>query len=205
VFLARLFLCLKNLEETGSQRQFYGGYVCLDQRTVHDPTSKWFLAKEQFDEKYWPPFCHGAFHILSTDILPHYFNYTKYCRKPFHTEDAYFRCCGERLGSCSYSIPGFNLQFIVKPRSDCELLSSIAMGHKINASTMIRYYRFYTTKSQTTKEMSTCLASGLNYSSTMFILSIFVLGNIITWKYYYLNILLKQQVVVKKKSVSNGA
>jgi hypothetical protein len=103
---------LQSLEEAGSPHPSYGGYVGLDQRTVRDPTSKRFLAKEQFDEKYWPPFCHGAFHILSTDILPHYFNYTKYHRKPFHTDDAYLGVVARDLGVVATQIPGFNLQFI---------------------------------------------------------------------------------------------
>ncbi|XP_031550141.1 beta-1,3-galactosyltransferase 5-like [Actinia tenebrosa] len=151
---------LQWLERAGAPNRLYGGYVGLDQWTVRDPKSKWFLSKEQYEKRYLPPFCHGAFHVLSTDILPRFFNYTRFGRKPFHADDAYLGVVANELGFEATKMPGFNLQFRIKPRSACDLITSTTMGHKIDAPTMIKYHNFYTKEMKLTKyKQLKCLAS----------------------------------------------
>lgn len=166
---ARIPKIIQWLEQAGAPDRLYGGYVGLAQRTVRDPKSKWFLTREQYEKKYWPPFCHGAFHVLSTDILPQFFNYTKFGRKPFHTDDAYIGVAANDLGIEARKLPGFNLQFTIKIRTACDLITSLTMGHKINASTMIKYYDFYTKEIKKAKyKRLKCLASNPELFSVVY-------------------------------------
>ncbi|XP_031556120.1 beta-1,3-galactosyltransferase 2-like [Actinia tenebrosa] len=157
---ARVPRLLQWLERAGAPNSFYGGYVGLGERILRDPKSKWFLSKEQYEKRYLPPFCHGAFHVLSTDILPRFFNYTRFGRKPFHADDAYLGVVANELGIEATKMPGFNLHFRIKPRSACDLITSTTMGHKIDASTMIKYHNFYTKEMKLAKyKKLKCLAS----------------------------------------------
>ncbi|XP_031567623.1 beta-1,3-galactosyltransferase 5-like [Actinia tenebrosa] len=144
---ARVPRLLQWLERAGAPNRFYGGYVSVGFKTVRDPKNKWFISKSQYEKEYWPPFCHGAFHVLSTDILPQFFNYTKFGRKPFHTDDTYLGVVASELGIEAKTLPGFDLRYhteYIRPRSACDLITSTTMGHMIDAFTMMKYHNFYT-------------------------------------------------------------
>ena len=70
---------------TGS---FYGGKTRFNSRVPRKPGEKWSISRKYFAADKWPPFNHGGFFILSTNLLDRLFNYI-HIRKLFHTEDAY--------------------------------------------------------------------------------------------------------------------
>jgi hypothetical protein len=130
---------LQWLEKEGFPDPFYGGYLNKHPSVLRDPRSQWFVSKEDFNETKWPPFSHGAFQVISTDILPRFFNYTQF-RKPFNTDDAYFGVVARHLGVTATQIPGFSL---IHPITDCQIMTATAIGHEIDALSMLKYHSTY--------------------------------------------------------------
>ncbi|KAK3752071.1 hypothetical protein QZH41_002499 [Actinostola sp. cb2023] len=93
------------LAKADSPLHFYGGFISY-QHPVTRTQDQWYISREEFNESVWPPFAYGAFHVLSTDLLPAYFHYTQFRRKPFHTDDAYMGVVARDLGVKAINIPG---------------------------------------------------------------------------------------------------
>jgi len=65
------------LMDNASSRRFYGGYINRNPIVFRHPGSPWYITYEQFNETKWPDFCHGAFQVLTIDLLPAYLYYTQ--------------------------------------------------------------------------------------------------------------------------------
>lgn len=128
------------LSNLGSPQRFYGGHINKNPAVSRVPKNRWYISYEQYKEAFWPPFCHGAFHVLSIDLLPAYFYYTQVF-KPFHTDDAYLGVLARDLGVQVIGIPGFNSYKI--PSTDCEFISAVAMGNSIEPHQMIGIHETY--------------------------------------------------------------
>ncbi|XP_031569901.1 beta-1,3-galactosyltransferase 5-like [Actinia tenebrosa] len=120
--------------------RFYGGYLQRSLKVVRNPKMKWYLPKEVYNEANFPPFLKGSFQVVSTDMLPSYFHYTQFIRKPFYTDDAYFGVMARDLGLSARQIPGF---LFYHPQTDEKLLAAIAFGHQVDVTGMLRYYSRY--------------------------------------------------------------
>ena len=73
-------------------------------------------------------------------MLPEFFYYTQFIRKPFYTDDAYFGVMARDLGLIARQIPGF--RFFL-PKTDKDLRDSIAFGHQVDVVRMLKYYARY--------------------------------------------------------------
>jgi len=135
---------IKWLVKSGSPQSLYGGYISPFHVVPRDPCSKWYISREQYSEHTWPPFCHGAYHVLSSNIIAKYLNYT-HIRRPFHADDAYIGVASNDLGINAIQIPGFKVDLEVKERTNWELITSFAIGHKLDSKTIIKYHHFYKT------------------------------------------------------------
>ncbi|KAK3699079.1 hypothetical protein QZH41_000606 [Actinostola sp. cb2023] len=106
------------LKEERSPRPFYGGLVeKVSLRVAREPTSKWYVTKEQYAKDRWPSFCHGAFHILSTDVIPIMLKSARH-KAPPHTDDAYIAVIMNHASVSATQIPGFAILYIT---TDCDL------------------------------------------------------------------------------------
>ncbi|EDO34915.1 predicted protein, partial [Nematostella vectensis] len=93
----------------GSPDRFYGGDIFKDYRVIRDRCSKWrkwAISKAYFSENFYPPYCGGPFHVISSDIVPYLLSYTS-LRRPFHVDDAYIGIAMRDLGVEAIGIPGF--------------------------------------------------------------------------------------------------
>jgi len=132
------------LVKSGSPKQFFGGMVALRYRIIRDPASDLYISEDQYPGIYWPLWCHGSYHVLSSDIIPRYIIYT-YKRKPFQTDDAYLGVAALDLGIKVIQIPGFTIEDAHprKFRSDKEMNESLAIGHKIAPDQMKTFHEYY--------------------------------------------------------------
>lgn len=128
------------LTKAGQPQRFYGGYLNKGFPVLRDSRSKWFISKQEYNESVYPPYCPGAFHVLSSDILPDLFNYTQY-NKPFFIDDAYIGVAASDLGIKAVDIPGFRLRV---PMNDADWITATTFGHNLNADTIIRYHQVLT-------------------------------------------------------------
>lgn len=128
------------LSDKGSPFRFYGGYINQAPYVFRNPGSKWYISYEQYKEKMWPTFCHGAFQVLSVDLLPAYFYYTQ-VHYPFHTDDAYMGVLARNFGVKVTQLPGFTTK--TKPETNCEYLAATAFGHDIGPAYMVSIHETY--------------------------------------------------------------
>jgi len=136
------------LSHSLSPRPFYGGYVSPFLTVPRDHNSKWFVTREQYSDKNWPPFCHGAFHVISSDIVPDILNFTK-LKRPIINDDAFIGVSMRSIGVQAIQIPGFQIDFKhpKRERTDCELLTTKAIGHKLDTNMMVKFHSFYRSSS----------------------------------------------------------
>ncbi|XP_031570012.1 UDP-GalNAc:beta-1,3-N-acetylgalactosaminyltransferase 1-like [Actinia tenebrosa] len=118
---------------------FYGGAPYFNFKVDRNPNGKWAVSKRYFEEDIFPPFCAGAFYVLSTDILSKMFNYVRR-RKPFHTDDAYVGIAARDLSIPVKRIPGLlledNMPIFLGSFNDCRLLQARGFGHSIEPPLM---------------------------------------------------------------------
>ena len=130
------------LQKEGFPKPLYGGVISPHQNVSRNPSGKWRLTKEQYSEDIFPPFCYGAFYVISTDTIPKIINY-RTIRKPFHTDDAYVAVALSHYGVNAIRIPGFDFKHPFEDRTRVELICATAMAHQLDFSTMLKYQAFY--------------------------------------------------------------
>lgn len=130
------------LQSQNKPRHFYGGYIKNKYLKVsREKTSKWYLTRGEFAKDSWSPYCHGAFHIISSDIVGRLIKYTK-SKTPYFADDAYIGdILLNEMRILPTQIPGFG--FAKPGLNECELVSHIAIGHRIDDQLMVKYHRFY--------------------------------------------------------------
>lgn len=133
---------------TTPRSRFYGGLIEYVAEVWREPGSKWYITEEQYKGKLWPPFAHGSFQVISTDILPEYFNYTQF-RMPFHADDAFFGVAARDLGFKVSDIPGF---CFVGSRNQCDLKTATAICHDISPSKIMALHETYKALKRSNKD-----------------------------------------------------
>ena len=88
------------------------------------------VARDCLAKDLYPPYCTGAFYVLSTDILPSLFKAVE--RRPaFPVEDAYMGILAQEIGLQPVDIPGFYFRKKVTDYGRCDFASAIAVGHNL--------------------------------------------------------------------------
>ncbi|EDO45482.1 predicted protein, partial [Nematostella vectensis] len=85
------------LHEPSIPEKLYAGFVHHRAFIHRNPSSKWYVSKKDFPEKYFPNYCAGPFYIFSGNILKDV--HMESLKKPrFQVEDAYFGWLARSVG-----------------------------------------------------------------------------------------------------------
>lgn len=110
--------------------KLYGGFVIGDGEVRRGEKRKNRVARDCLAKDFYPPYCTGAFYVLSTDILPSLFKAVE--RRPaFPVEDAYMGILAQEIGLQPVDIPGFYFRKKVTYYGRCDFASAIAVGHNL--------------------------------------------------------------------------
>ena len=110
--------------------KLYGGFVIGDGEVRRGEKRKNRVARDCLAKDFYPPYCTGAFYVLSTDILPSLFKAVE--RRPaFPVEDAYMGILAQEIGLQPVDIPGFYFRKKVTDYGRCDFASAIAVGHNL--------------------------------------------------------------------------
>ena len=110
--------------------KLYGGFVIGDGEVRRGEKRKNRVARDCLAKDFYPPYCTGAFYVLSTDILPSLFKAVE--RRPaFPVEDAYMGILAQEIGVQPVDIPGFYFRKKVTDYGRCDFASAIAVGHNL--------------------------------------------------------------------------
>ena len=116
------------LEKYGSD-QFYGGSVIPHGKRLKKSKNR--VLKDCFAEDFYPPYCSGAFYVVSSNILPSLFESVRKWTA-FPVEDAYLGILARENGIKPVSITGFNFKKLIKNYGTCNWASAIAFGHRFD-------------------------------------------------------------------------
>ena len=113
-----------------AEDKLYGGFVIGDGEVRRGEKRKNRVARDCLAKDFYPPYCTGAFYVLSTDILPSLFKAVE--RRPaFPVEDAYMGILAQEIGVQPVDIPGFYFRKKVTDYGRCDFASAIAVGHNL--------------------------------------------------------------------------
>ena len=110
--------------------KLYGGFVIGDGEVRRGEQRKNRVARDCLAKDFYPPYCTGAFYVLSTDILPSLFKAVE-IRPAFPVEDAYMGILAQEIGLQPVDIPGFYFRKKVTDYGRCDFASAIAVGHNL--------------------------------------------------------------------------
>ena len=110
--------------------KLYGGFVIGDGEVRRGEKRKNRVARDCLAKDFYPPYCTGAFYVLSTDILPSLFKAVE-IRPAFPVEDAYMGILAQEIGVQPVDIPGFYFRKKVTDYGRCDFASAIAVGHNL--------------------------------------------------------------------------
>ena len=110
--------------------KLYGGFVIGDGEVRRGEKRKNRVARDCLAKDFYPPYCTGAFYVLSTDILPSLFKAVE-SRPAFPVEDAYMGILAQEIGLQPVDIPGFYFRKKVTDYGRCDFASAIAVGHNL--------------------------------------------------------------------------
>ena len=110
--------------------KLYGGFVIGDGEVRRGEKRKNRVARDCLAKDFYPPYCTGAFYVLSTDILPSLFKAVE-IRPAFPVEDAYMGILAQEIGLQPVDIPGFYFRKKVTDYGRCDFASAVAVGHNL--------------------------------------------------------------------------
>ena len=115
--------------------RLYAGHVHQDVPVNHDPYDETSGAVDPkvYAEKRFPPYCLGAFYVVSASILPDLFDAVKLW-KPWIIEDTYVGVLARQIGVRPAEIDGLLLKSSMGEslgKTDCELAQTRALGHQL--------------------------------------------------------------------------
>lgn len=116
----------------------YAGHVHRKVGVSRDPKERNPLPPgSSFNEKFYPPYCLGAFYVLSRSVIPDILKAVNRWR-PWPIEDTYIGVLARDVGVSPTDIYGFVLTARASrnlPRlTDCQWACTIALGHRLTPS-----------------------------------------------------------------------
>ena len=110
---------------------FYGGHVIGGGADVRrDANMKNRVSRDCLAEDHYPPYCSGAFYVVSSSALSLIFQ-SMHKWKAIPAEDAYMGLLARESGLKPVKIPGFEFRNI-QDYGPCNWASAVALGHNYN-------------------------------------------------------------------------
>lgn len=124
-----VFLNVPNLVraiQSRARNAMYGKLKSKDE-VIRNSSSKWFVSKKEYPQKYFPDFLSGSAYVVGGDILKQLYDVTGRL-PPFRLEDVYVTgLCAEVAQIARVNVPGFN-NYRVK--SVCEIRRQVTSHYE---------------------------------------------------------------------------
>ncbi|EDO36369.1 predicted protein, partial [Nematostella vectensis] len=93
------------VEEIGSPQRLYAGEVVNNNTVLRWPWAKYSVSPLVYEPSYYPPYCRGAFYLLSRPVLPAILEEVAK-RRAFAVEDAFLGVIANAIGLMPAQIRG---------------------------------------------------------------------------------------------------
>ena len=140
--------------------RLYAGHVHTMVDVSRDPNERNALPRgSSFNEKYYPPYCLGAFYVLSRSVIPDMLKAANRWR-PWPIEDTYISVLARDVGVSPTDIYGFVLTARASKNlphfRECDWTCTIALGHRLTPSHLLLVHNKF--ESLSSFDSSNCTA-----------------------------------------------
>ncbi|NXW65624.1 B3GT5 galactosyltransferase, partial [Eurystomus gularis] len=119
--------------------RFFTGFLKLNEYPIRKRDSKWYVSREEYPEKAYPPFCSGTGYVLSTDVASHIYNISESVSF-IKLEDVFIGLCLDKLKIQPEELHSEQTFFPEKIRFSVARFKKIVMCHEVEPSEQLSYW-----------------------------------------------------------------
>ncbi|XP_014793520.1 PREDICTED: beta-1,3-galactosyltransferase 5 [Calidris pugnax] len=138
VFINVFYLTELLLRKNRTTRLFTG-FLKLHDSPIRNRQSKWYVSREEYPGKTYPPFCSGTGYVLSTDVVSQIYNVSKSILF-IKLEDVFIGLCLDKLKIRPEELHSEQTFFPGKIKFSVSVFKKIVLCHKVNPSEQLTYW-----------------------------------------------------------------
>ncbi|XP_050188826.1 beta-1,3-galactosyltransferase 5 [Myiozetetes cayanensis] len=134
-----VFYLTELLLRKGKTTGLFTGFLKLHEYPIRRRGSKWFVSREEYPGKTYPPFCSGTGYVLSSDVASQIYNVSE--SVPFiKLEDVFVGMCLARLKIRLEELHSEQTFFPERIRFSVSRFKKIVMCHEVEPSEQLSYW-----------------------------------------------------------------
>ncbi|KAM9390202.1 beta-1,3-galactosyltransferase 5 [Phaethornis superciliosus] len=127
--------------------RLFTGFLKLQENPIRKRESKWYVSREEYPGKTYPPFCSGTGYVLSTDVASQIYNVSE--SVPFiKLEDVFIGLCLAKLKIRLEELHSEQTFFPEKIKFSLSRIKKIVMCHEVEPSEQLNYWKHLVTENQ---------------------------------------------------------
>ncbi|KAJ7428104.1 Beta-1,3-galactosyltransferase 5 [Willisornis vidua] len=135
-------LLLRKEKTTG----FFTGFLKLHEYPIRRRWSKWYVSREEYPGKTYPPFCSGTGYVLSSDVASQIYNVSESVAF-IKLEDVFIGLCLEKLKIRLEELHSEQTFFPERIRFSVSRFKKIVMCHEVEPSEQLSFWNHLVTES----------------------------------------------------------
>lgn len=119
--------------------RFFTGFLKLHEYPIRTRESKWYVSRQEYPGKTYPPFCSGTGYVLSTDVASQIYNVSESISF-IKLEDVFIGLCLAKLKIPLEELHSEQTFFPEKITFSVSVFKKIVMCHEIEPSEQLSYW-----------------------------------------------------------------
>ncbi|KAM9566620.1 beta-1,3-galactosyltransferase 5 isoform 1-T3 [Guaruba guarouba] len=125
--------------------RFFTGFLKLHEFPIRRRRSKWYVSKEEYPRKTYPPFCSGTGYVLSTDVASQIYNVSESISF-IKLEDVFIGLCLAKLKIHLEELHSEQTFFPERITFSVSRFKKIVMCHEVEPSEQLSYWNHLVTE-----------------------------------------------------------
>ncbi|XP_063201409.1 beta-1,3-galactosyltransferase 5 isoform X2 [Chroicocephalus ridibundus] len=127
--------------------RFFTGFLKLHEYPIRERESKWYVSREEYPGKTYPPFCSGTGYVLSTDVASQIYNVSESVSF-IKLEDVFIGLCLAKLKIRLEELHSKQTFFPERITFSVSLLKKIVMCHEVDPYEQLSYWNYLVTENR---------------------------------------------------------
>ncbi|NXI94095.1 B3GT5 galactosyltransferase, partial [Psophia crepitans] len=125
--------------------RFFTGFLKLHEYPIRERESKWYVSREEYPGKTYPPFCSGTGYVLSTDVASQIYNVSESVSF-IKLEDVFIGLCLAKLKIQPEELHSEQTFFPERIGFSVSHFKKIVMCHEVEPSEQLSYWNHLVTE-----------------------------------------------------------
>ncbi|NXY72261.1 B3GT5 galactosyltransferase, partial [Glareola pratincola] len=127
--------------------RFFTGFLKTHEYPIREKESKWYVSREEYPGKTYPPFCSGTGYVLSTDVASQIYNVSESVSF-IKLEDVFIGLCLAKLKIRLEELHSEQTFFPERITFSVSLLKKIVMCHEVDPYEQLSYWNYLVTENR---------------------------------------------------------